>query len=114
MKSRYLGMLVGVWYIVAPFVWGYPMGFLWFHSVLIGVVILAVSASYTMSWNRPGAWILIGTGAYSMISPFLHDYLTRQFALWNDLFFGVITIGVGAALGAATIEYGGEESLEAG
>jgi hypothetical protein len=23
MKTRYLGLLVGVWYLLAPFVWGY-------------------------------------------------------------------------------------------
>jgi hypothetical protein len=95
MKTRYLGLLVGVWYLLAPFVWGYPMGFLWWHSILIGSVIVAVSASYMMSWNRGGSW-------------------TSQFAFWNDLFFGVITIGLGVALGGAAIEYGGEEEVPAG
>ncbi len=114
MKTRYLGLLVGVWYLLAPFVWGYPMGFLWWHSILIGSVIVAVSASYLMSWNRGGSWVLIAAGAYSMFSPFLHDYLTSQFAFWNDLFFGVITIGLGVALGGAAIEYGGEEEAPAG
>lgn len=114
MKTRYLGLLVGVWYLLAPFVWGYPVGFLWWHSILIGSVIVAVSASYMMSWNRGGSWVLIAAGAYSMFSPFLHDYLTSQFAFWNDLFLGVITIGLGVALGGAAIEYGGEEEAPAG
>ncbi len=113
MISRYVGLLIGVWYVLAPFVWGYPMGFLWWHSILIGSVIIAASASYLMSWSRGGAWVLIGVGAYSMLSPFLHDYLTSQFAFWNDLFIGVFTVGVGAALGAASIEYGQPEG-EAG
>ncbi|UCG75839.1 MAG: SPW repeat protein, partial [Gemmatimonadota bacterium] len=106
--------LVGVWYILAPFVWGYPMGFLWWHSIVIGAVVLAVSASYLVGWNRIGPWILIATGAYSMLSPFLHDYLIRQFAFWNDLFIGVVTIGLGAALGAATFEYRGEAEAPTG
>ena len=110
MKTRYLGLLIGIWYILAPFVWGYPMGFLWWHSIIIGSVVLAVSSSYLMSWNRFGAWVLIAVGAYSMLSPFVHDYLIRQFAFWNDLFFGVVTIGLGAALGGAAMEYGGEEA----
>ncbi len=114
MKTRYLGLLVGVWYLLAPFVWGYPVGFLWWHSILIGSVIVAVSASYMMGWGRSGSWVLIATGAYSMLSPFLHDYLTSQFAFWNDLFIGVITIGLGVALGGAAIEYGGEEGAPAG
>ncbi len=114
MKTRYLGLLIGVWYILAPFVWGYPIGFLWWHSILLGSIVLAVSASYLMSWNRPGAWVLIATGAYSMLSPFLHGYLTNQYGFWNDLVFGVVTIGLGAALGGAAIEYGGEERARAG
>ena len=76
-------------------------------------VIITASASYLISWSRGGAWVLIGVGAYSMFSPFLHHYLTSQFAFWNDLFIGVFTIGVGAALGAASIEYGQPEG-EAG
>jgi hypothetical protein len=40
--------------------------------------------------------------------------LTSQFAFWNDLFFGGITIGLGGALGGAAIEYGGEEEAPAG
>ena len=43
------------------------------------------------------------------IHPFLHHYLTSQFAFWNDLFIGVFTVGIGAALGAASIEYGQAE-----
>lgn len=113
MISRYIGLLVGVWFVLAPFVWGYPVGFLWWHSIVIGSIVLAVAASYLMSWSRLGGWVLIATGAYSMLSPFIHRYLTQQFAFWNDLVFGVVTIGLGVALGGAAIEYGGEEEAPA-
>ena len=109
MISRYVGLAVGVWYLLAPFVWRYPSGFLWWHSIVIGAIVIAVSASYLVGWNRLGAWVLIAVGAYSMVSPFLYDYIKQPFPFFHDLAFGVITIGVGAALGAAAMEYGGDE-----
>lgn len=106
MITRYVGVGVGAWYLLAPFLWGYPLGFLWWHDATIGAVVLALSASYLVSWNRVGGWLLMLTGVYSMLSPFLYGYITEQFAYWNDLVFGVITVGCGAMLAGAGMIYG--------
>ncbi|MFQ5690487.1 MAG: hypothetical protein ACE5HQ_09475 [Gemmatimonadota bacterium] len=108
MKSPYVGIGVGLWYIVAPFVWGYPAGFLWWQAVVIGAAILAFSVSFTLGVNRLSGWLLIATGAYSMFAPFVHGYLSYSFGLWNDLVFGVITVGTGVAVAGAGLEYGGD------
>lgn len=110
MKVPYVGLTVGLWYLVAPFVWGYPFGFLVWQDLIIGAAIIAISLSYTMGGSRLNGWLLIAVGAYSMFAPFIHDYLIRTFAFWNDLVFGVVTVGTGVALGAAAIAYGEEDA----
>lgn len=106
MIARYVGLVVGTWYLTAPFVWGYEVPFLWWHDLVIGASVVALSASFLLGWSRLAAWLLILVGAYSMAAPFVHGYLTRSFAFWNDLVAGVLTVGVGVALAAAAIEYG--------
>lgn len=105
MIARYVGLTIGAWYVLAPFAWGYPVGFLWWQDVVIGAAVIALSGAYLLGWGRLPAWGLIAVGAYSMLAPFLHDYLTQVFAYWNDLVFGVLTVGTGCVLGAASIEY---------
>lgn len=101
MRSGYVGMALGLWYIVAPFAWRYPFGFVVWQDLLIGGAILAVSVAFTMSPGRLNGWALIAIGAYSMFAPFLHDYLLWAQPLWNDLVLGVVTVGTGVAMGGA-------------
>lgn len=111
MVARYVGLVIGVWYVTAPFAWsqlgGYQLTFNWWNDLVMGAAALALSGSFLLGWSRTAAWLLAAVGAYSMASPFLHDYLAHSFAFWNDLVFGVLLVGTGAALGAAAIEYGG-------
>ncbi|MFQ5678117.1 MAG: hypothetical protein ACE5HP_01500 [Gemmatimonadota bacterium] len=106
MKSPYVGLAVGLWYAIAPFVWRYPTGFLIWQDLLIGAGIVALSLSFLLSPGRLTGWLLILIGAYSMFAPFLHGYLIHAAALFNDLVFGVITVGTGVAVGGAGLEYG--------
>lgn len=111
MVARYVGLFIGVWYVVAPFAWsqlgGYQLGFNWWNDLVVGAAVLALSGSFLLGWSRTAAWLLVAVGAYSMAAPFLHGYLPDSFAYWNDLVFGVLVVGTGAALGAAAVEYGG-------
>ncbi|MGH7539780.1 MAG: SPW repeat domain-containing protein [Gemmatimonadota bacterium] len=113
MSSRYVGLVLGLWYLVAPFVWGYPFGFLWWHSVVLGGAILAITLSFYLGVNRLSGWLLIATGAYSMFAPFVHDYLSQSFPLWNDLFMGIAVVGTGVAMAGAGLEYSREASARA-
>ncbi len=104
MTAGYVGIGLGTWYLVAPFLWGYPFGFLWWHSLLIGAAALAISLSFTLGPGRLAGWGLIALGAYSLFSPFLHGYLFPSFAFWNDVVLGVVLVGTGTAMGAAGME----------
>lgn len=104
MISRYLGIAIGAWYVVAPFAWGYTQPFNWWHSMVIGAAVLALSASHLVAWGRVAAWLMIAVGAYSMVAPFLHGYLELARPFFNDLVFGVLTVGTSVALGANAVE----------
>jgi hypothetical protein len=114
MRSPFVGITLGLWYMAAPFVWGYPFGFLWWHSIVIGAAILAVSISFRLGINRLSGYLLIAVAAYSMFSPFLHRYLNLAAPLWNDLVIGVVTVATGVAMAGAGLEYSGETSSAVG
>ncbi len=113
MASRYLGIGLGLWYMGAPFIWGYPLGFLWWHSIVLGGAILVVTISFNLGINRFSGWGLIVLGAYSMFAPFIHGYLSNAQGLFNDLVFGVVVVGTGVAMGAAGLEYSDEAASPA-
>ena len=103
MTAAYVGIVVGLWYLVAPFVWGYPFGFLWWNDLMIGAVVIALSFSFTMGPSRITGWLLIAVGAYSMFAPFIHGYLWPAQPFFNDLVFGAVVVGVGAMVNATGI-----------
>lgn len=104
MVSRQLGIAIGTWYVVAPFVWGYATPFNWWHSVFLGAAVLALSAAQLISWSRIAAGMLVAVGVYSMLAPFLHDYLAHSRPFFNDLALGVVLVGVAVAHGANAAE----------
>lgn len=104
MIARFIGVLVGAWYVTAPYVWGYDLAFNIWHSVVLGAAVLALSAAFLIGWSRVAPWLMVVVGAYSMVSPFLYGYLPHARPFFNDLFFGVILVALGAALGAAAVE----------
>lgn len=106
MKTPYVGAILGIFYVAAPFIFSYPVGFVTWQSVGIGVVILAISATfYTVGGKLPG-WFLMFTAVYSMFSPFLHGFIDFSFAFGNNLLVGVVTMATGVAMAAAGLEYG--------
>ena len=76
--------------------------------MVLGGSILVVTITFNLGINRISGWGLIALGAYSMLSPFIHGYLANAQALFNDLIFGVITVGTGTAIGGAGIEHSDE------
>jgi len=109
MKSRFLAIAIGVWYIVAPFAWGYSADWKlnWWLDIIIGAAVLVLAGSFLIGWSRIAGWLLIAVGAFSMFSPFIFGYLMWSDPYWNDLVFGILTVASGVALSGAAIEYGG-------
>lgn len=106
MNTPYVGAFLGLFYIAAPFIFGYPEGFVTWQSVGIGVVILAISATFFLAGGRLPGWFLMFTAVFSMFSPFIFGFIGFSFAFGNNLLVGVVTMGTGVAMAAAGLEYG--------
>lgn len=105
MNSPYVGFAIGLWYMVAPYVWDYPFGFLWWHSIIIGAAVIGISGSFLAAPGRLNGWLLMAVGVYSLLSPFLHGFLDQAFPLWNALVIGIGVMQTGVAMAAAGREY---------
>ncbi|MBS4172604.1 SPW repeat protein [Bacillus sp. FJAT-49736] len=94
MKTRStLNALIGVWFIIAPWVVGFSdqSGALW-SSVVIGLiqVILSFWASGEAGWNSWKNWLTVITGAWFVLLPFVYSLSSGE--TWTSVILGLVTI----------------------
>jgi hypothetical protein len=95
-----LGVVAGIWLIIAPFVLGYGDGDPTWNDIIFGAVTIVLSAiRITMpritSW---AGWLMALVGAWVFASAFwLDDTAT---ASWNDIILGIIVFILGVASAA--------------
>jgi hypothetical protein len=102
----WLGVAIGAWLVIAPFVLGYDTDVATFHSVIIGLVAIAVSAWSALTYSAIPNWIHVLAGAWLMIAPFALDYAGRgeiENATRSDMAAGAAFIGLHLAIGMAKI-----------
>jgi len=101
--------LIGVWMIVEPFLFVVGGGQFW-NDVLVGVLLVAVGGyNYYRRTNKEvgsvaAASIAVLLGLWLVIAPFVIGAGTEaggsetvsDFAFWNDIVVGLITIAIGA------------------
>ncbi len=93
--------LVGLWEILAPFIFGATgtAAFLW-DAIIIGaaLAILGVWAalSKTDSTVKTLSWINAVLGLWLIVAPFVLSYSSVTAALWNDIIVGIIELVLGA------------------
>ena len=94
MKARsVLNALIGIWFIIAPWVVGFSdqSGALW-SSVILGAVqtIFALWGFEKSGWNSFQNWFTVITGAWFVIFPFIFSFTNE--ALWSSVILGLITV----------------------
>jgi hypothetical protein len=97
----WLGALVGVWLVIAPFVLGYDTNEATVNSIVVGVVAIAVSAWSAMTYSTIPNWLHAVAGVWLMIAPFVLDYGgigEIENATRNDLATGAGFIGLHIAI----------------
>lgn len=88
-----LGVVIGVWLLVSPFVLGFSgYGVPTWNDAIAGVGILAVvHSSYRHEqWHGYAAVLL---GVWVLISPWVLGYAQIAPALWNSVVAGIILAG---------------------
>ncbi|WP_028401036.1 SPW repeat protein [Ectobacillus panaciterrae] len=94
MKTRStLNALIGIWFIIAPWVVGFSdqSGAVW-SSVVFGAIQLIVSFG---GYNKPGwgswqNWVSVITGVWFVIFPFIFSLTKGE--VWSSVILGLITV----------------------
>ncbi|AKO93224.1 SPW repeat protein [Priestia filamentosa] len=94
MKTRgILNALIGVWFIIAPWVIGFSdqSGALW-SSIIFGIIQVIVSlwGADKPGWNSWQNWISVITGVWFVAFPFI--YSLTDGAVLSSVILGLITI----------------------
>lgn len=93
-----LNFLVGIWFILSPWVYGARAGAggVW-NSIIVGIIIAVFAAIRFFSpRSAPGlSWINALLGIWMVISPWVYGYTTNTARMWNSIIFGIIAIILG-------------------
>ena len=97
--------VVGLWEIIAPFVFGMTAttAFLW-DAIIVGLALLVFGAWAALANDENTikylSWINAVLGLWLVIAPFVLSYSSAAAAMWNDIIIGLVALvlGVWAAL----------------
>ena len=94
----WLTVLLGIWEIAAPWIWGYAglPSRATLNDVIVGGLVFAASlwaAGARYSW--PSWWNVL-FGIWLLAAPFLLHYTWVPHAEWNDVIVGLLVIILGA------------------
>jgi SPW repeat len=88
-----LNALIGVWFIIAPWVIGFSdqAGALW-SSIIFGIIQIIVSlwGGDKPGWNSWQNWVSVITGVWFVIFPFIYSLTVGE--VWLSVILGLITI----------------------
>lgn len=89
-----VNILLGVWLLVSPWVFGYQAAgsaAIW-NSAIIGVLIAILAAGNCLSYHvRTGLnWIIVLLALWTMISPLVYGYTANTGSVGNNIVLGVL------------------------
>ena len=101
-----LNVLLGIWLIISPWVFGYasagpaPM----WNSVIVGALILILAATrFSTPHTAPGlSWTNLILGLWAIASPFIYVYQNLGSATWDNVATGIAVVLVALWSGGAT------------
>jgi len=98
--------LLGVWLVISPLVYLYPLENLesvW-SGVLVGMLIalIGIWRSRSPRENAVLSWVNIALGSFIALAPWIFDNLDGA-PLWNNLFVGIVVVVFATWSGRATV-----------
>jgi hypothetical protein len=99
----WVGVLGGIWLILAPFILNYNNLDKPFYSDLaVGIIAVLMTGLCAMTVEIPttamarqlAAWVVALGGVWLIAAPFILDYTGTTNALWNDIICGVAFVAV--------------------
>lgn len=100
----WVGLLAGIWLLMAPFVLGYTNEVARTNDIWLGIIIgaAALLRSFMPARNKWFDWITIFAGVWLVIAPYMLGY-ANSVASMNDMVLGLVSIVVSLwSFGTAT------------
>ncbi len=88
-----VNVLLGIWLIIAPFVFAFTAAAFW-NNVAVGVFVLLLAAtrvSRPTASTKAASWTKAIIGIWLIIAPFVLDYLSLG-EFWDDISVGVLLL----------------------
>jgi hypothetical protein len=119
MSNRLSGILilVGIWELLAPFIWGYAtiVEPLW-NDVLFGAALIVLAGVSVLSesetTDRGLDWVNTVIGLWLIAAPFILNYTGLTSALWNDIIVGIITVVLSAWAAVSVVTPGMQRTFK--
>lgn len=108
--AGWLGVLAGIWLIIAPFILNYGNSTATTNDIVLGIILIiltgfcAITAGQanTAGARQVAGWLSVLAGIWLIIAPFVLGYSGLAQAVWNDIITGVLSIIV-AGYGVAAV-----------
>jgi hypothetical protein len=99
-------ILLGIWLIISPWVFGYvsagpaPM----WNSVVVGALVLILAATrFATPHTAPGlSWTNLVLGLWTIASPWIYVYENLDNAMWDNVATGIAIVAVAIWAASAT------------
>lgn len=101
-----LNVLLGIWLIVSPWVFGYSAagGAAIWNSVVAGALIVILGANRVSSPHTGSglSWTNLLLGLWTIASPWIYVYDRQSSAVWDNVVLGVVVAALAVWSGSAT------------
>jgi hypothetical protein len=100
LTAAWLGVIAGIWLIIAPFVLGYGDSDPYWNDIVFGAAVVVLSGIRLAARGTQAAgWLMALAGAWIFASAFWLD--STGTATWNDVILGIIVFCLGAGAAAS-------------
>ncbi len=88
-----VNLVLGIWLIVSPFLFGYTSGAI-ANSVILGIIVAVLAIVRLAMPNQTWAsWLNGVAGLWLIVAPFLFGFMDAA-VLWNQIIVGVVVAGI--------------------
>ena len=91
--ASWINVIVGIWLIITPYIYGYAGTTVGTSSILIGIVVGVLSLVRAFSSLRGTfwlSWVNVIAGAWLIISPFVLGVTDSNAVFANEIIFGIV------------------------
>jgi hypothetical protein len=85
-----INLLLGIWFIISPWLLGYSSGAAVWNQFIVGVIIVVLALGRLAAPSQRWMSTLAGIAAlWAIIAPFILSYDTTA-AYWNEVIVGIV------------------------